>query len=307
MPIVLFVVLAAAKATVQGVRITNWPTPTPTAIPTEKPFTLPLAIPGVDVAWATFWLTAFGVTVAIIAAAYAFKAFKAAEADLDISKRNFAIAARTPQLEASFSLIAEARMVDIGSGTIAQQWLAESIDVTITNGATGERRCDAFFFEMFLPSDALSTAYFSQLLVNGPIGAEFRLESVVSDRVLFPSGSAAPLKFNVPMRHLSEPREIAVKYRIKDDYNTYPSTGYLTTLLTIPPWDRHAFFAPRDDAEQAMWGTAKGRIERIEQARRAYSVAFERLEDEGRIAVLLRIERGRQIIDDVINDSRLWS
>jgi hypothetical protein len=284
--------LAVAKATIQNVRVTNWPTPAPT----HSPFSFPLAIPGVDVGWATFWLTAAAFLVAIAAVRYAYRAFKAAEEDLGISKRNLAVAQRTPQLEASFVCSNQSQQrVDIGGGVICRQELTSQLTAFVTNGATGERRCDAFFIEIFVQRDALAFPDLAQMSCQGgPVGEEVRYEEVVADQVLFPSGTAAPVQWHVPLRYVLEPSETEIKYRLKDDYREYPEKGYSIARVPLPMRRADMPIAPRDDVEQRMWTEISARCPK-DVAASAYAKAFAILEERGSLCLADRTIAAREI------------
>jgi len=290
--------LAVAKATIQNVRVKNWPTPSPA--PTDSPFSFPLAVPGVDVGWATFWLTAAAFLVAIIAVRYAYRAFRAAEEDLGISKRNLAVALRTPQLEASFVCENQLQQrVDIGGGVICRQEPTSQLTAFVTNGATGKRRCDAFFIEIFVQRDALALPDLAQMSYRGggPVGEEVRYEKVVADQVLFPSGTAAPVQWHVPLRYVLEPGETEIKYRLKDDYREYPEKGYSIARVPLPMRRADMPTAPRDDVEQTMWTEISARCPK-DVAASAYAKAFAILEERGALCLADRTIAAREIIEE---------
>jgi hypothetical protein len=87
-------VVLAAKAIVQSVRVTNWPTPSPTPVATPDP----LALSAVHAAWDTFWVTLLGVIVATAAAIFALKALWVAISDAGRNQKQLAILLRKPKI-----------------------------------------------------------------------------------------------------------------------------------------------------------------------------------------------------------------
>jgi hypothetical protein len=125
-------------AATQSVKVVNWPTPTPAPLHN-------IALPYFDVAWATFWVAAIALFVACVAAYYAGRAFKSAQADLEISKANWSRATRAPDLAASFQVEQPGPTFTEGCprGNHIRYSMPELVAV-VWNTDKGQRRCEEF-------------------------------------------------------------------------------------------------------------------------------------------------------------------
>jgi hypothetical protein len=245
----LHLLLAAG---VQAVKVTNWPTPSPLPKPE---WTYNIGIHHVDVGWATFWVAAFALLVAIIAALYAKGAFKAAEDDLDISKRNWEMVNRAPKLTVKFDVPAPLGG-SVGCPRGAHyNYNNPQLIATVWNTDEGKRRCDAFFIEVIVPVEAFSLPEQARLAAEPHYG--FVTKSQVVQEMLYPGGGATAVAFEFPFNYAARAGSFTLQYRMKDDYNDYPPekstlTGYLSVEVQLPIRPQHAFVNPRDAAEMKL-------------------------------------------------------
>ena len=263
-------------------RIANFPTQLPTATPQ---WTYNIGIPHVDVGWATFWVAVVALAIAVLAALYAKRAFRAAEDDLTISKSNWEMVTRAPKLAVAFEV--EPPQIVNASGCPRGDHITYSqpnLKATVWNTEDGKRRCNAFFIEVVVPVEALSLPERARLVTEPNTGVI--CQSAVKQKVLFPGGGAEVVRFPFLFYYAATAREFELSYRMKDDYNDYPTdgetaNGYLTVKLLLPIRPQFKFVTPRDAAE--------GELQRILSAGYAddsiwhqkYIHAFEQLDAGG--------------------------
>jgi hypothetical protein len=211
-----------------------------------------LAIPHVDVGWATFWLTAAAICIAVYAAIYAKKAFETTEADLKISKDTLERSLRTPKLVVLFEV---SRPHEQG-GVVTKagrsvNFSSPILRARVANSDEGKRRCDAFYIEVVVPTAAFSMPEQARMSTERNFGW-MRQSRVESTTVLFPGGGAVNVDFLFPLDFPTIPREFVVQYRMKDDFNDYPADGWLETTLRLPTRPQGVFVQPRDQPENRM-------------------------------------------------------
>lgn len=254
-----------------------------------------LALPAFHYEQATFWVALIAFLVACYAAWYAKEAFKAAEADLKISQTSLAIAQRRPALVAS--LTTRGQYVSYQGNPPYQVLTVEDafVLVTVANGDAGERRCDAFFIEIRVPLSALSLAASARQMDQGL--TYFPLSKVVTDTVLFPSGEAKTISFNVPLDYVTEDVQAEIEYRLKDDFTTYPARGYFKAMIDLPKVDKSTIIAPRDEAE--------GILKRVADSKRLlitgegfakYVQGIQNLNALGRVPSAERMAKAKEIV-----------
>ena len=235
-------------AAIQKVQVTNWPAHA--ALHKVQVTNWPIVN---DAGWPTFWVTFAGLVVAIIAATYALLAFLAANEDLKIAKEAQKVASRKPSLKASFKLTDLGGPADFGEGTVAFCDRGTQFWVSVWNTADGQRRCDAFLLQFVLKTADLSLAWLCARPKTGPIGDEYAFSESVN-ALLFPGSDAHSTQFTFNFEHDGTPRDITIKYRLKDDYQEYPSNGgYSEATVTLPARAQGLINGPRDTAEQQIW------------------------------------------------------
>lgn len=261
--------------------VTNWPI--------DK-----LALPAFIVEALTLVVAIAALGVAVSAGVYAYKAFKTAEEDLGISKRNLRVAQRTPQLEASFEVGSQA-----GYGSMEGHEFVSLPDpyliAHVSNSIKGERRCDAFYIEIIVPTGAFAKPRLAGMLDAGA-GESQRFYQVVTDTVLFPAAPSTTIRFQLPLDYVTDPRDITIKYRLKDDFNNYPADGEYSVTVALPLRRRSAYVQPRDNIEQRFWAAAQNHAQSPGSGYGAYMNAFEALEAAGPLNSEQRAAKGQEIL-----------
>jgi hypothetical protein len=254
----MLVLIAAAQTAAQKVQVTNWPTPVSTPAPTATPWLLPIAIPHVDVGWGTFWVTGVGLVIAIFAVVFAYKAFRAASDDLEISKETQRLASRKPFLQADFTLVEGGNNANFGNYTMFVEGRAQ-LRARVWNGAEGQRRCDAFLLELQVATADLQHWFLCDQ-VTGPVGDTYGF-SKSSEALLFPGSEPTFLEFGIWFAYREKPRAILIKYRLKDDYQEYPKSGFDETSVELSARPRGLEVAPHDTAEIGLWDFVRVNLE----------------------------------------------
>ena len=260
------------------------PTPTPMPITVTNWPADHLALPGLLVA-----VVALG--VALYAAIYAYEAFKAAEEDLGISKRNLRVAQRTPKLEARF----EVGNQSVYGGMEGREFATLSdpcLIAQVSNSDEGERRCDAFYIEVIVPTDAFAKPRLAGMLDAGA-GAAQRFYEVVTGQALFPAAPSTTVLFQLPLDYVTEPRDVTIKYRLKDDSKNYPAEGEFSTTVALPIRKKSAYVQPRDNIEQRLWSAAQNHAQYPGGGYSEYIEAFEALEGAGPLNSTQRAQRAK--------------
>jgi hypothetical protein len=275
---------------------------------TALQWTYNIAIPHVDVSWATFWVAVVALAIAVVAAIYAKGAFKAAEDDLKISKANWEMATRTPKLAVSFEVERPSGGSIMGCPRGGHHsYSMPNLRATVWNTVEGKRRCDAFFIEVVVPVEALSLPEQARLVTEPHMG--FIRKSAVEENKLFPGGGASIVRLAFSFDYAARAGEFELSYRMRDDYSDYPPegttpNGYLTTTVRLPIRPQFEFVNPRDAAETEMQNILSAGYSDDEHWHDKYTHAFELLDASGFKAPDERMKAAQEIAKRLRAESR---
>lgn len=242
--------------------------------------------------------------VAIVAAIFAYFAWRAAEKDLDISRRNWSMTLRQPILEAKFEVKPPDRGYSADNLGRKYQWMYPQFYALVTNTREGTRRCDAFFIELLIPKTALSKDVQSRLLATSD--EDVFHKSYVHTLPIFPGQEDLRLSFQFSLDWPTHHTEFVVRYRMKDDYNSYPpdANGWLQATVQPPIRERGEYIQPRDEAERKMLVMIQAAFTDLEKRYKAYTAAFQALDDLPALPMIERLERATSVAEQAIREQK---